>query len=161
MQQPGWHSRSCWGTIQWTGQFIVKGTVLTAGIPQNDSSGACPPPQTLNIITKSPKAFLEEGVQRQIFTASCSCALRASTTPCQYLTAFPEHESESSASSSPPKHPVYQRCKSYAPHFCETAVPQQRQPEMIPRRKSWHRSFDSLLPLCCTATSIPTWQLKW
>lgn len=48
----------------------------------------------------------------------------------------------------------------YMPQFYETAVHQHRQPEMIPRRKVWHRSCDSLLPLCCTATSIPTMTVK-
>lgn len=46
---------------------------------------------------------------------------------------------------------------SYTLHFYETSAQTARED---PSRKFWHRSLDSLRPLCCTATSIPTMTVK-
>lgn len=145
--------------IQCTGQFTVKG-ILTAGIHQNYFSGACSPSQALNIHHKKIQSISKKAVQRQIFTAAHSCALTASTTLCVNIWHLSQNMKMNFQQA-----PLLLNINhirdvnvSHVPQFYETVVHQQRQPEMTPRRKVWHRSFDSLLPL---QPPFPPWQLNW
>lgn len=132
---------------------------------QNDFSGACSPSQSLNIHHKKTQSISRRRATKTnllSFMLMCSESIH---NPVSIFDSFSRTRKFQLSNFQLAPLLLNIQCIrdvniSYAPQFPETAVHQHRQPELIPRRKVWHRSFDSLLPLCCTATSIPTMTVK-